>query len=302
MKKIYKLYPPFLCIPEEENFSDVWEAFCLKLLKIEFQTNNIERRKPPEQGVDLYFKEKKIAFQCKSNLKDTKFNITNAKNSLLEAKKIQNLLPWETYYLCSNINLTGIQMEVLQQIYSNIEIKGQDYWVGLCKKNYKLVQNDFRSLIGISNERITKDLNIQTNFNNIDWLLNDDPINILLYSEKNYEFYELNISKNASIKDLLKILRCIFNFGEFFSESNGQFDITHFFMHNDNKYFENSNDNRKLADICIENGSILTYWIRYSHRCNGITHDAMNFNNMGISTEKVNSLIKQIFNRFNNSL
>ncbi|WP_455819594.1 hypothetical protein [Clostridium butyricum] len=48
--KIYNLYPPFVYIPEESNFSDVWEVFYLKLLKIDLNTNNIERRKPPKQG------------------------------------------------------------------------------------------------------------------------------------------------------------------------------------------------------------------------------------------------------------
>jgi hypothetical protein len=81
----YLLYPPFLTVHEETNFSDIWESFCLKLLKLEYGTNEIQRRRPPENGIDLYYKSKKIAFQCKSTLEGNKFNIKNACNSLCSA-------------------------------------------------------------------------------------------------------------------------------------------------------------------------------------------------------------------------
>ncbi|HBN90794.1 MAG TPA: hypothetical protein DD408_16665, partial [Rheinheimera sp.] len=62
----YRLVPPFLYVPEEQDFSKAWEFFCCKLLNLSNMTTEIYVRNPPEQGVDIYYPSKKIAYQCKS--------------------------------------------------------------------------------------------------------------------------------------------------------------------------------------------------------------------------------------------
>lgn len=91
---LYKLYPPFLVVPEEQDFSDAWESFCFKILSLEKSKNNLHRRNPPEQGVDLYDTTDKIAYQCKSveSGKSGDFNVTQAVNSLKSALAIKDEL------------------------------------------------------------------------------------------------------------------------------------------------------------------------------------------------------------------
>lgn len=300
--KIYNLYPPFLYIPEESNFSDMWEVFCLKLLKIDLKTNSIERRQPPEQGVDLYYKDLKRAYQCKSNLKDTKFNITNAKKSLTSALQIKDLLPWEKYYLCTNKNLTGKEIKQLKEIYNDIEIKGMDYWIGLCKENPLLVQNDFRTLLNVNEARIVNDFNVSHYIKNLDIKLQNDPIKILFYVDMRRTIYELKLSKNMLVKDLLELLRCILNFAEIFSEFDGKLKITHYFMYEGIKYYEESNCNSKLSDIGLTDGSIITYWIKYFHTQNNVENNNLQFNESQVDRQKSNLLTEKIFARFDKSL
>lgn len=300
--KIYNLYPPFLYIPEESNFYDTWEVFCLKLIKIDLKTNSIERRTPPEQGVDLYYKNKRIAYQCKSNLKDTKFNITNAKKSLVSALQIKDSLPWEKYYLCSNINLTGKEVTKLQKVYGDIEIKGKDYWIGLCKDNPSLVQSDFRTLLDVNEARIISDLNISLYMKNINSKLQKSPIKIRFYTDLHKTLYEITLSKNMLVKEFLELLRCILNFSEVFSEYDGKLKITHYFMYDGVKYFEDSNCSSMLCDIGITDGSIITYWIKYLHTQNNVENNVLQFNESEIDYKKSNLITTKIFERFDRSL
>ena len=132
----YNLHPPYFKVPEESTFPDAWEVFCCIMLNTHNKTDNIHRRKPPEKGIDLLWREKKIAYQCKSVFDENgKFNITNAKKSLkdaIQAKQEDASLDWHTYEICTNIELTGSQESKLTSIETNIEIREKTFWWRLC--------------------------------------------------------------------------------------------------------------------------------------------------------------------------
>src|SRR5437870_5691049 len=64
----YFFYPPFFEIAPEPSFDQAWESFCCLLLNLEHRTHDIRRRVPPDFGVDLYWPEQRIAYQCKAVL------------------------------------------------------------------------------------------------------------------------------------------------------------------------------------------------------------------------------------------
>ena len=110
---MYQLNPPIFVVNEETNFPDSWEVFCCKLLNLENKTSNIVRRLPPENGVDLFFPDSKIAYQCKSVETGLRsgFNFTKIKNSFESALTIKSSLGWTKYVVCINTDLTGTQEE-----------------------------------------------------------------------------------------------------------------------------------------------------------------------------------------------
>ncbi len=101
MSTHYRLEPPFLYVAEEQDFSKAWEHFCCKLLNLSNKTTEIYVRNPPEQGVDIYYPSKKIAYQCKSveSGKSGDFNAAKAIESIEAAKRIKTELGWQTYVL-----------------------------------------------------------------------------------------------------------------------------------------------------------------------------------------------------------
>src|SRR5690349_4350784 len=133
---MYQFFPPIFIVPEESNFPDSWEVFCCKLLNLENRTSSIHRRLPPESGVDLYYPEKKIAYQCKSvdTGLTTGFNLTKIKNSYNSALIIKSSLGWEKYVVCVNTELTGAQQENFARELPDVVILTKSFWISLCEK------------------------------------------------------------------------------------------------------------------------------------------------------------------------
>lgn len=145
------LYPPLFNIAPEKSFPDAWEVFCCDILNRHYKTDLIYRREPPDNGVDLYWQENKIAYQCKSVQEATgRFNLNNAKESLYHALKIQNDLGWEKYFLCSNISLTGSQETELRKIFKDIEFLTPSFWIPRCKEQKEYLTNRFNRIISMS--------------------------------------------------------------------------------------------------------------------------------------------------------
>ncbi|EOO79501.1 hypothetical protein IC7_00573 [Bacillus cereus BAG1O-1] len=309
----YLLYPPFLTVPEENGFENEWEAFCLKLLKLEKKNNDIERRTPPEQGVDLHFKEKGIAYQCKSVVGNSSgFNITKAVKSLESALGIQKTLLWEEYVVCSNVNLTGSQITKLMKVYSNVDTKGHDYWVGLCEKYSQQVKRNFRVLLEIPSDII------QSTFNSLEehYLeklkikMEKDTLDIFFYYQEHDKVYQMKVSLDFTIKELKSIIRSFLDIPEALIGQNGLLYVSEFLIIEDKKQEED----KTLRDIGIIPNSVFTYWLSYSFvgrsgtkRTNnamqwltGSSFDSVNEKETYLELAK--SHIKQCFNTFDDSL
>ena len=154
------LQPPLFVIDPETSFPDAWEVFCCEVLN-RFYTamtgtnSGIYQRTPPEGGVDLYWPEKKIAYQCKSVEKDGgRFSLDNAKKSITAALKTRKDLPWDKYVLCSNINLTGEQERKLREMLGDgeLELLTPSFWRPRCLEQREYLHGRFNILAQVDNE------------------------------------------------------------------------------------------------------------------------------------------------------
>jgi len=259
----YKLYPPFLIVPEEEDFSDTWEAFCLKLLCLEKSQNDIYRRNPHEQGVDLFDSTDKIAYQCKSveSGKSGDFNVTQAISSLTSALNIKSDLGWEKYVLCTNVNVTGSAEQKLKHVYPGIIIKSKDNWQSLCEKHYDKVERNFNVLVQIPSKKLLN--TIKENFldhysDKLHTLLANDTFEIFLYSNQFESVYKLQVSPDFTIEDLISIIRNFFKLpqAQEFTKDGIRISLSHSIVFNQKKQLSS----KPLREIGIIQGDVITYW------------------------------------------
>ncbi|WP_315110215.1 hypothetical protein [Clostridium intestinale] len=276
---IYKLYPPFLYVPEEYNFYDQWEVFCLSLLKLENKTNDIERLKAPEGGVDLYYAKNNTAYQCKSCIEGSEVNLTKITNSLKNALKVKEILGWKKYVVCSNKNLTINQIEKIKKIYNDVEVKGEDYWIELCKKYPQYVKQYFRIVIELNKPiyNYRNDINFNRIYNKIDGKLNRSKNNdyINFNCEIHKKFYRIPISLKLSISEFMFMLRNIMDLDDVYKETCGNFVVQEKIIFNNEEFYYNPNDYRSLEEIGLKNEEIVFYQINVKNKNLNFDEDGM---------------------------
>ncbi|MCC3261746.1 hypothetical protein [Paenibacillus polymyxa] len=262
---LYKLYPPFLVVPEEQDFSDAWESFCFKILSLEKSKNNLHRRNPPEQGVDLYDTTDKIAYQCKSveSGKSGDFNVTQAVNSLKSALAIKDELGWNTYILCSNVNVSGSAENKLKEIFPDIIIKSQNNWESMCEKYSDKVERNFNRLVKIPSERVVASIKEEIYDSYSADLINKiekESYDIFLFTNRYDTIYKVPVSPDFSIGQLLNILRIFFKLPESkqISSEGISVSLNHSIMFNKKK----QPLSKSLKEVGIKDGEVVTYWTK----------------------------------------
>lgn len=262
----YRLHPPILYFPEENDFSDVWERFCCKLLNIEHKTTEIYVRHPPEQGVDLYFPSKKIAYQCKSveSGKSGDFNVTKAVESIKAAKAIKTSLKWERYVLCTNVAISGKAEATLKAELSDMEILPNSHWVHMCETHPLEVERNFRKLIEIPVSRLQASIDerfVPTYSATLMEKLGASPEHIFLYCNRHDTTYRVPVSQDFTCDDLIEIFRAFFKLPE--SRTIAAEDIKVSISHS--VVFEGQQVplSKTLRDAGIKAGSVVTYWTTF---------------------------------------
>ncbi|PIE94592.1 hypothetical protein CO726_13475 [Bacillus fungorum] len=274
---MYILHPPFLKEEYGLSFGESWEIFCLKLLKIHYKTNEIEKRNPPESGIDLYFSDKKIAFQCKSiaNSNGT-FNYTLAEKSLQNALSIQKDLGWEKFILCINGEITGEQIKRLQKVYKNVKVMSKYFWIHLCENHPEVIQNNFRKVIDVPSSfqanKIKKISNIPQEIKDI-MIINDKCFSIWIYISQNDSLIPVEVYKEMTVANLLTLIKNLLGI------TNKTFVQTEEVQVSCELYFGGeyiSESNKYLVDLCIQPYSIIAFNINVE--LSDITVSSLMFN------------------------
>ena len=217
--------------PTANSFADAWEDFCCKLLNLEERTNQIRRRSPPEQGIDLYYQSKNIAYQCKSveSGKDGEFSVQHAIESMKSAKKAKKDLKWKKYVLCTNVDITGIAEKKLRSEMSDCIVLSKSYWQNLCEKFSPHIKRQFRLLLELPRPKAGLIATGPVHAYYPDRLkakLGRHPFEILLYSEIGDTIYELTVSNSIKVKDILAVLESFFNLPKSFNRMSAGCKVT----------------------------------------------------------------------------
>jgi hypothetical protein len=265
MSTHYRLQPPFLYVAEEQDFSKAWEHFCCKLLNINNKTKEIYVRNPPEQGVDIFYQSKKIAYQCKSveSGKSGDFNATKAVESIEAAKRIKTQLGWEKYVLCVNVAISGTAEAALKKALPDIEILPNSHWTQLCETYPVEVERNFRRLVEVPRARVLDAIHnrfIDHYSAQLREKIEESSFDVFLYSNRYDTTYRIPVCESLSCRDLLGIVRECFKLPESTNISAEGINIS--LMHSvifNGKKIPLSNT---LKDAGVSHGSIITYWTK----------------------------------------
>jgi hypothetical protein len=273
---MYNLYPPFLIVPEETDFADVWESFCCKLLQLKEHTDSIVRLGAPEGGIDLYDAKRSIAYQCKGveSGKRGDFNVNHAISSIQAALAKRREREWKKYVVCTNVDITGPAFDKLRRLLSEVDIRPRSYWINACERFPDAVQRNFRLLLTIPRERLVAAQErvlgtthiFGTNVSEqLRHKLSECPYDIFLYSNKHETLYRLQVSASITIQDLDLFFRGIFQLPSSYTlrDLSATCVLTHEVIFEGEPQTDSS---RSLKEAGITENSIvmfrthLTYW------------------------------------------
>jgi hypothetical protein len=236
---LYYLYPPFFHVPEQSNFPDAWESFCCKLLNLAKGTNEIYVRTAPEQGIDLYFPSKNIAYQCKSveSGKSGEFSSSKAIESLEAAKLARKDLGWKKYAICTNVNVSGIAERKLRSELRLLQIYPSSYWQRLCEKYPTEVNRNFRIVLDIplQNPASLGTHPIVKHYSKkLKSKVGRGCYEVFLYSRGDDRLYLMPVCSSVTVQELLRVLRAFFNLpnGATVSTNGVQATLRHYIIVN----------------------------------------------------------------------
>jgi len=262
----YYLYPPFLLIEPQNSFADAWEYFCCRLLNLEHQTNKIYVRKPPDRGVDLFWPDEGIAYQCKAVENGTAggLQLAHVKASFKQALDYQAQIGWRDYILCTNVDLTGPQQEKLLQMYPGLKIQGYSYWMQLCRRFHEQIADRFQVLIPIAAPHIqqaVQAINKRYLHNYLPIIQEYPPtdlIHILLYSNRYKHIFEFSIPVVFTAHDILLMLRELFELpGPKYIQEHHTVVSLEYSLHVNNKEVA---PQQKLSELQVNDRPIITLW------------------------------------------
>lgn len=266
-----KLFPPFLFQEETNDFDEVWENFCREILKLENKSDNFIKRIPPENGVDIFFKDNKTAYQCKSTIYGTSngHNLTKIVASYKDALKIKDELGWQKYILCINYDLTGVQESNLKKEIPEIEILAGSYWIDKAKKHFSIIKDYFRLVISLKKDRVNNAISsafIPEYSDKLKSLLKTTSYKIYVWCNRNTSLYELLVSPDFTIEDLLHIIKKAWPYPLPEPMEIGPYKVglSYSIVHNEKKQpFKN-----KISEVGIVENELITFWTTITYADN----------------------------------
>lgn len=267
----YRLLPPFLHVPEASSFPDEWERFCCKLLNLEHATTEIFVRSPPEQGIDLFYPTRKIAYQCKSveSGKSGDFNISHAIASYQSALPHQAAIGWAQYALCTNVDVTGTTLAKLQSAIPGLILLPASHWIGLCERHPLAVERNFRIVVDVQPRHVS----YRENLGDVSAIFGDPPAQadpdrymILLYSNRHDTLYRLPVRASMTVGQLVEALCELFRLPDQAAFESDQISVS--LSHSLVFDGQRVPFGQTLASSGIGVGAAVTYWttVRWQDR------------------------------------
>jgi len=257
----YHLHPPFLHIPEETSFSGAWEAFCRRMLTLQLGTENILRRRAPDEGVDLFDLDHSIAFQCKAvESLAGRLRVAGVVTSLRRALAAREQIGWRRFDLCTNVDVTAAQEVALRRLLPEIGIRGRSFWQDLCRRHPDVARRYFRPIAPVPNGIVDSALTAPAAIHFTQDLreqLARDRRRVLLYSHRADRIYDLAISGESTVSDVCQMLQALlllpFSYAD---DSEGAFVAINYSLVHEGRRFGGF-EQQTIAELGIVNGSVI---------------------------------------------
>lgn len=153
--------------PPDTTFGQAWESLCEILLREELGSVNVLRLRPPDRGIDMLYRPKRRAFQCKSTERGAsgRIDAEESIHSLNTAIRYKQRLEWVRYCFATNADYTGAGYErIIARAKEagikprNIEFLGPVYWDQQCTTHSELVRDRFDYRVSINEKRFLEAL------------------------------------------------------------------------------------------------------------------------------------------------
>jgi hypothetical protein len=254
----YHLHPPEFVIAPQISFDEAWEDFCRQLLCLYFKTPAIRRRTPPDQGMDLIWDAQNVLYQCKVSETGLpgSLHMGNVKKSLRDALMLQPLTGWQTYVLCTNVDLTAPQESELREILPDILLYGRGFWVDRCREFHHQIAERFQVLCPISPQISRRALN-QAYLHEYEQMypFPEDPslMSLLVYSNRYRGILELPVPITCTADDVILLLRALLCAPEtrIYSDQNCSV-MCHYELHISNQRIEPTT---RVCEIDLHSGA-----------------------------------------------
>jgi hypothetical protein len=257
----YHFCPPFFEIAPDLTFADAWESFCCQAINLDNHTTEVRRRTPPDQGVDLFWQSAKTAYQCKAveNGSAGAFPLAGAIGSLKKALEFRTNIGWDNYYVCTNVIPTGSQEDKLREVFSGVCFLTPSYWYPLCQRFHHEVASRFRLLVRIQEPSVLQAVDhvfLSDYATRLSTSLKADPLLLLVYSNRRRDIFEVPVSLNFTIDDVLEILISLFGLPNQrdYSEDGVSVSLSYSIVINEKKVPLN----KTLSEVGITDRSIIT--------------------------------------------
>ena len=214
----YNFSPLFLkVLPPDTNFGEAWESLCFDLLSEAF-SEKFNKINSPDQGIDIFSKERNEAYQCKSDERGALGSIGSDESikSLASAIKNKNLFNWNKYLFSTNANYTGHAMKnILEYANANgldinsIEFNGPEYWDKLCDKHFDKVKKKFDFRLIVSENQVLEAFMKARYFDNYikqyyEQIKNSN-FKIVIKNNRTPLEYEIPFSQELSVENLVDV-------------------------------------------------------------------------------------------------
>lgn len=147
--------------PPDTSFGDAWESFCFELTLAESDDRSLMRLRPPDCGIDFLSRDRKEAYQCKSDERGA-FGSMSAGPSIESLKSaVETDLEWHIYTFATNADYTGKAIESIEAAASaqgidknRLRFLGPNHWDRLCQKHPHVITDRLDYRVSLSEAQV----------------------------------------------------------------------------------------------------------------------------------------------------
>lgn len=261
-------------LPPDTNFGKAWESLCYYLLCQEYGHHSLYRLNPPDRGIDIFQKDIKRAYQCKSleNGASGTLEVFESIGSLKTAMCHRDDFEWHPYCFATNANYSGAGFEKILRAAEELNIDknriehlGPEYWSELCEKYSNKIQDRFDYRFSVTEEQVIEALKkarfYDEYISKYKSEIEKSDFSLIVTNNRTPVEISIPFSEELSVKDYLDVAKSLLgisldwtNFPDLNTSAGPSVSVT---IGQKSQLFST-----KIKELPINNGDKLEVWIK----------------------------------------